>query len=680
MAPDGHPTDWQTATMRDGIAVTACPLDCPDTCSLEVRVEGGTLVSVDAGPGNPLTAGFICQKVKHHARRVYAPERVLTPLQRAGRKGDGDFRPVSWDDALDLFAQHLLDAADRFGPESVMPYVYNSSSPTLQRALVTRLWSRFRASKVEITICAATHGKAYDEVFGDMLSADPLDVVHARLVVVWGANPAITNTHFPPLVQEAKRAGAKVVVVDPRRTAMAKRADLHVALRPGTDVVLALAVARQLAHTDRLDHTFLDAHAEGVNEYLAAADEWTLPRAAAVTGVDEATIAAFAELVAQTRPAFFRVGWGIERNRNGGSACVSVFALPVLTGQFGVPGAGVMSSLSADEMFRGRRSAPSAPSAPSAGSAPPRPGRRVLNMNHLGRYLNDPTLDPPIAVLFVQGSNPAATAPNQQLVHAGLARDDLFTVVHEQVLTDTARFADLVLPATTHFEARDVAASYGSYVLGEIPAVIDPVGESRTNNELVAALAPRLGFDAADYPTDPDVLTTVLFADGVTVEGTKPFRAPSTTVQFRDTFPTTASGRARLAGLDEIDVPRYRALDELYPLALISPSTPRTITSMFGEFNGPDAVVSIAPADADARGVHDGDDVRVFNGAATLTLPARIDRDLRAGVVAIPKGLWCRMTASGLTANVFAPDELSDLAGGATFNDARVDLEVVARG
>jgi anaerobic selenocysteine-containing dehydrogenase len=355
-----------------------------------------------------------------------------------------------------------------------------------------------------------------------------------------------------------------------------------------------------------------------------------------------------------------------------------VFALPVLTGQFGVPGAGVMASLSSAEVFRG---APSKPSSSSAGGAPStRASRRVLNMNHLGRYLTDPTLDPPVAVLFVQGSNPAATAPNQQLVHAGLARDDLFTVVHEQVLTDTARFADLVLPATTHFETRDFAASYGSYVLSELPAVIDAVGESRTNNELVAALAPRLGFDAADYPTDPDVLMSVLLADGVTVDGMRPFRAPGSTVQFRDTFPTTPSGRVRLAGLDEIDVPRYRAIDERYPLALISPATHRTISTMFGEFNGPDAAVAIAPADAGARGVRDGDEVRVYNDRASLLLRAHVDADVRAGVVVVPKGLWCRATASGLTANVFAPDDLADLAGGATFNDARVEVERAPRG
>jgi anaerobic selenocysteine-containing dehydrogenase len=276
----------------------------------------------------------------------------------------------------------------------------------LQNALGSRLWRELGASMVDETICAATHGRAYSEMFGSMLSADPLDVVHARLVVVWGANPAISNTHFPPLVQEARRNGAQVVVVDPRRTAMAKRADLHVALRPGTDVVVALAVAREIARSGRLASAFLDAHAEGVDAYLAAAEQWTLARAATVSGVDAAAIARLADLVGETRPAFFRVGWGLERNRNGGSACVAVFALPVLTGQFGVPGAGVMASLSEGAPFRGARS-----------WQRPREERRILNMNHLGRYLTDPTFDPPVAVLFVQGSNPAATAPNQRLVH-----------------------------------------------------------------------------------------------------------------------------------------------------------------------------------------------------------------------------------------------------------------------
>jgi anaerobic selenocysteine-containing dehydrogenase len=349
-----------------------------------------------------------------------------------------------------------------------------------------------------------------------------------------------------------------------------------------------------------------------------------------------------------------------------------VYALPVLTGQFGAPGSGVLASLSAAAPFN--RSGPP-PGVPSK-----RPPRRVLNMNHTGRWLTDTTLEPRVAVLFVQGANPAATAPNQRLVHQGLARDDLFTVVHDQVLTDTARFADVVLPATTHFESTDVAASYGSYVLAELPAVIDPVGESRTNNDLVAALAPRIGFDAADYTITPEQLIALALSDADSVEGTRVLREAGATIQFRDTFPTTESGRVRLAGIDEIDVPRYQELDERFPLALLSPATHRTITSMFAEFNGPDAVVSMAPGDAQARGLQNGELVRVYNDGASVRLPVRIDRDLIDGVASIPKGLWCRSTTDGLTANAFAPDTLSDLAGGATFNDARVEVEKAAVG
>jgi anaerobic selenocysteine-containing dehydrogenase len=432
--------------------------------------------------------------------------------------------------------------------------------------------------------------------------------------------------------------------------------------------VLALAVARHLAHADRIDHSFVDRHAEGLDAFLAAAEPWTLERASAVTGVDEQHIVAFAEMTDDLRPGFFRVGWGLERNRNGGSACVAVYALPVLTGQFGVPGAGVMASLSSAIPLRAPRASSAASGAPAK-----RPPRRVLNMNHTGRWLTDRDLDPPVSVLFVQGSNPAATAPNQQLVHQGLARDDLFTVVHDQVLTDTARFADLVLPATTHFESDDIAASYGAYVLAEMPPVIDRVGESWTNNEVIAALAPRIGFDAADYDPTPATMIAGAFADGVTVDGVNVFRPAQTTVQFRDTFP--AGGKVRLAGIDEIGVPQYREIDERYPLALITPATHRTITSMFGEFNGPDAVVSVSPSDALARGLGDGDLVRVYNHDASVTVPLRLDTDLIAGVASMPKGLWCRTTRDGLTANAFAPDTLSDLAGGATFNDARVDIE-----
>ncbi len=645
---------------------TACPLDCPDTCSLSVTVEAGMIVGVDAGPGNPLTDGFICQKVKHHARRVYAPERVLTPLVRTGPKGVGEFRAASWDEALDRIAERLRDAEARFGAESVVPYVYNSSAPAMQSLVINRFFRRFGASFVDDTICAATHGKAWSEMFGDMLSADPRDVVHARLIVVWGANPTISNVHFPPLVNEARRAGARVIVVDPRRTAMARRADRHLAPVPGTDVVLALAMAAHLDRAGLVDRAFLDEHTQGADEFLAAARQWSPEAAEPICGVAAADIIDTAEELGASRPAYFRIGWGLERSRNGGSACVAAFALPVLTGQFGVVGSGIFASLSdATPLTIGPRDAAERHT----------PSPRHINMNRLGAMLCDRELDPPIAVLFVQGANPAASNPNQLAVHAGLARDDIFTVVHDQVLTDTARFADVVLPATTHFEARDVAASYGAYVLQETPAVIDRVAESRTNNELGSAFAARFGYPADRFDADPTVVLANAVTDGNGASGARPLRDAGQTVQFRDTFPTFKSQRARLSGLSEIGVPTYQPLDDPYPLALLSPASPKTINTMFGEFDGPEAVVRVNPDDAAARGVDDGATVRVFNAAGELELPLRIDRDLRPGVVTIPKGLWCRALPCGLTANALVPDTLSDLAGGATFNDARVEIE-----
>ncbi len=406
------------------------------------------------------------------------------------------------------------------------------------------MFDEIGAARVLHTICAATAGAAWRSTFGAMLAADPLDVVHSKLVIVWGANPAISNIHFPPLVQQARAQGARLVVVDPRRTAMARRADRHLALQPGTDVALVLGMVR---HLDRngLDRPIVRRRRQstGADALIDGAAEWTLSRTAEVTGVDAADVAAFAEELATIRPAFVRIGWGLERNRNGGASYRAVLALPVLTGQLGVLGSGVMASLSGADDF--------------ALNGPPSGGRRKVNMNELGTEL------PQMRVLFVQGSNPAVTAPRQRLVLDGLARDDLFTVVHDQVLTDTALYADVVLPATTHFEADDLAGSYGSFTRQRIAAVIGRVGESRTNDEVGAGLAERLGLDMARYRADPDALMKEGLGGGSPAPAgdAEVLHAPGTAVQFRDTFPDFEDRKARLAPpiLRDGAVPAYRA-------------------------------------------------------------------------------------------------------------------------
>ncbi len=644
--------------------LTACPLDCPDTCSLTVTVDAGRLLAVDAGPGNDLTDGFICQKVKHHPRRVYAPERVLSPLIRTGPKGGGEFRTASWDEALDRIAAALRATIESHGPEAVVPYLYNSSTGASQGVLTEKLFRRLGASRVDHTICALTNAIAYHSTFGDMLSADPLDVVHAKHVVIWGANPTVANVHFPPLVTQATRRGARLSVIDPRATAIAKRADRHLALRPGTDAVLALALAHELEQIGGLDREFLRAHADGVDEYLAAAGEWTMERAAIECGVEIGELRAFAEDLAGVRPTFFRVGWGLERNRNGGSSCASVYALAVLAGHFRELGSGVMSSLSAASPYSVDTRDPDTPAELR------RP--RHLNMNTFGRLLTEPGGQSPVHFLYVEGSNLAATNPDQVRVHAGLRRDDLFTVVHDQVLTDTARFADVVLPATTHFEARDVAGSYGTYTVQELPAVIERVGESRTNNEVAAAIAGRLGFPAARYDADASTTVDGGITDGGGARGPRTLRPAGTTVQFRDVFPP--GSRAHLTALPGLGVPRYRRLDDPYPLTLLTPSTHKTINSMFGEFQSVGPALRMHPVDAAERGLVDGTTVVVRNDLAAITTTLAIDPDLRAGVVSMPKGLWCRDLPEGLTANALVPDTLSDLGDGACFNDARVEV------
>jgi anaerobic selenocysteine-containing dehydrogenase len=636
---------------------TACPLDCPDTCTLQVTVEGGRLVevgAVPAGEGNPFTAGWICAKVRRHAERVDAPERVLTPLVRTGPKGSGEFEPVSWDDALDRVASAISTAIDRGGPASVVPFLYNSSAGARADRLSSRLFRELGTSAVAHTICAATAGIAWHATFPNMASADPLDLVHSDLVVLWGANPSASNTHLTPLLTAARKRGAAVVVVDPRRTPTAARSDLHVAVRPGTDAALGLALAAELERRDLVNRAFCDDHADGTDEYLAAARSWTVERTAEVCGVPGSQIEELAELVATRRPGMLRVGWGMERNRNGGSAIRSALALWVLAGQFGRRGAGVYASTSGEAEL-------------DAGGDGADPGSfaRVLNMNRLGRDLLE--ADPSVSVLFVQGANPAVMAPDQRRVLEGLARDDLFCVVHEQVMTDTAAMADVVLPATTHFEATDVAESYGTFTVAPMPAVIDRVGASRTNDEVAAGLAARLGLTGYDPAPPPG-------PDGVVVT------RPAGTVQFGPPGdPATTApdgGRALLvlgAGSDR--VPVHRDLDSRWPLTLLSPATAKTINSMFAEVDPPAAVVAVHPDDAAARGVGDGDEVVVRNDLASVRLPARLDPGLRPGVVVIPKGLWRRHVAGGLTANALVPDDVEGTIGGACFNDARVEVE-----
>jgi anaerobic selenocysteine-containing dehydrogenase len=662
------------------VVPSSCPLDCPDACSLEVTLQGERVTKIEGGHSNPVTRGFICDKVRHYADHVYGSARLLQPGVRRGAKGEGVFAPVSWDDALDLVAEKMEAVRREWGGEAILPFSYGGSNGYLsQDTTDARLFRRLRASRLARTVCAAPSGRAAQGLYGKMPGVAMQDYVHARLIVVWGANPSVSGIHLVPFVQQAQRAGARLVVVDPRRTPLARRADLHLALRPGTDLPVALAVIRWLFATGTADGAFLGAHATGAEELRRRAEPWTIARAASTAGVAPADLEALARLYAASRPAVLRCGWGLERNRNGGSAVAAVLALPAVAGKFGVRGGGyTLSNSSAWKLDT------------EGAAAEPEVPTRLINMNLLGHALQG-GVDPPIKFLFVYNCNPLATLPAQEQVREGLSREDLFTVVFDQVRTDTARYADLVLPATTFLERRELSRGYGALVLQDAPAVIAPCGESRSNHEVFAELCRRLGVARAGEPETAEELTAAILRsdpregeirrslreDGVAFPEGGP--AP---VQFVDVLPRTPDGKVHLVP-EELDREAPQGLyayqpdpaTERFPLVLISPATGRTISSSLGELHPRPVPLELHPADAGARSIAEGDPVRVFNALGEVRCRARVNPDLRPGVALLPKGLWSHNTESGTTANALVPDTLADLGGGACFNDARVQVE-----
>jgi anaerobic selenocysteine-containing dehydrogenase len=656
---------------------SACPLDCPDACSLDVQVADGRVVKIDGSHRNPMTEGYICAKVRRMPELLYGEGRLLYPAVRQGPKGSGRFARISWDEALDLAAAKMREARERWGSEAILPFCYGGSNGMLtHEAVDTRLFYRLGASRLARTVCAAPTGRAAAGLYGKMPGVALPDYVHAKLIVLWGVNPSASGIHLVPVIQEAQRQGARLVVIDPRRIPLAKKADLHLAPRPGGDLALALSVIRWLFAEGKADLAFLVAHATGAEELRRRAEPWTFERAAETSGVAAAEIERFARMYAEASPAVIRTGWGFERNRNGGSAVAAALALPAVAGKFGVRGGGYTMSNSGAWPVLDR----------AAAVNEPEPATRIVNMNRLGEALLEEE-SPPVKVLFSYDCNPLATMPNQEKVRRGLEREDLFTIVFEQVWTDTAQYADLVLPATTFLEHGEMSRGYGAYVLHRSPAVAAPAGEARPNYQVFADLCRRLGLDRPGDPETAEELGGVLLRrsermraeldrDGIAAPDCGP--AP---VQFLDTFPPTPDRKVHLVpeALDR-EAPRglYAYQDdpatEVHPLALISPSTSRTVSSTFGQLYRETVPLEMHPDDASRRGLAHGDAVRVWNELGEVRTTLRLNPDLRPGVVLLPKGLWSHNTLSGNTANALAPDTYTDLGQGACFNDARVEV------
>jgi anaerobic selenocysteine-containing dehydrogenase len=665
---------WGHSTVR-----TACPLDCPDSCTLDVTVENGRVLKIDGGDANPATRHFICGKVRRFGERVYGEDRVLYPAVRRGAKGSGTFGRVSWDEALDLIARRMAEIKDATGAEAILPYSYGGSNGLLtQDTNDAELWRRFGTSRLARTVCAAPTGAANQALYGKMAGVAYADYPLARLIVLWGVNPAASGIHLIPFLREAQQAGARLVVVDPRRTSLAKKADLHLPIRPGTDLPIALALHNVLFQEGHADRAFLAEFSTGADRLRETAARWSIEAAAAEAGIDAALLRSFADLYISSSPALVRCGWGLERNRNGGSAAAAILALPAVAGKFRVRGGGFSMS---NSLAFGVRAA--------SWIETPEPTTRLVNMNHLGRALLE-YRDPAVQMLFVYNCNPLATVPDQNRVLQGLQREDLFTVVFEQVLTDTARYADVVLPATTFLEQYDIAKGYGPISLQLVRPVIEPQGEARTNAQVFSELSERLGIGRAEDDAEtlmritgkmPAAIGSELMEHGV---ATPPHGGAP--VQFVDVFPLTPDGKINLfpeaiAGNAPNGLFGYQAdpATTQFPLALISPATEKSISSTLAELRERAAMLHIHPADAAARGIAQSDPVRVFNTLGELQCPANLTADIRQGTVAFSKGVWRRNTYNGFTSNALVPDSHTDLGGGACFNDARVEVALLGR-
>jgi len=653
-------------------------MDCPDACSLEVSVKDDIVEEIRGRSDHPTSGGFICSKVSQFSRRVYHDSRLLYPMKRKGAKGNEDFVRISWEEAIDQITDRFRRIAGEWGAEAILPYHYGGSNGALSDGFSDSLYfARLGASRLAKTICAAPTSEVAQGMYGKMPGVAFEDYPDAKCVIIWGANPKASNIHLVPFLQEAKRRGAFIAVVDPRKNLSSQLVDLHLPVYPGSDLPVALAMIRYWKEQGRLDRQFLESHGVGLDTLLEKAAPWSIEQAAAEARVDPEAIRRLADVYAETSPAVMRCGWGIERNQNGGQAVAAVLAMPALLGKFGLRGGGYTLS------NRGALQVESNRIWDESGWQ-----TRIINMTELGKVLTG-DLSPPIKGLFVYNANPAATVPDQNAVLAGLGRGDLFTVVFDQVMTDTARYADILLPATTFLEHEDIQVGYGAYVIGGVRAAIAPRGESRPNHDVFSALGRAMGFEEEAFSWDglealKRVAATMRLngeqADPILLEAGKlqrynfPGDAP---VQFESVFPQTSDGKIHLTpsalGQRAYD---YRPVQEAdYPLALLTPAISRMTNSTAGEWSYPTLEVTINPEDAAARGIDTGNVVRVHNQLGEVHCRARVSDSTRVGVVSIPKGAWMKSSENGRTATALCPSSVDNVGAGACFNDARVDVE-----
>ncbi len=666
---------------------SVCTLDCPDTCSLSVTVKDAEIIKVRGSKANPLTDGVICNKVaRYYPEFVHAAGRLTTPLKRVGDKGGDAFEPISWEEALSTIADKFRTIIDAHGPEAILPLNYAGPHGMLAGgSMDLRFFHKLGASLLaRRPMCGGVKGEAFTGTFGAMPALQPEQIIHSKLIVVWGNNVTFSNLHLAPLIKKAKAKGAKLIVIDPKRIKIAEQADMYLAVNPGTDIILAFAIANELEKLGAFDNAFIEAHVQGAPEFMAEASRFSLAEASQICGVSQEDIQSFAKLYNDTHPAVICAGNGLERNRNGGNGLRAIFALPALTNKFGVLGGGLLGG--SGNLF------------PKTGAKLTRPdlvpeGTRTLNILDVGRHLDEDDLETPIKGVFIYNHNPVIVAPDQNQMKRGLSREDIFVVGCDVTMTDSMRYADIILPACSHFEHDDIYCAYGQPYVQRAEPVIPRVGKSLPNTEIFRRLAAEMGFEDDIFKaSDLQLMDDALDPADPRFGGVKPSKLPvgealsmeadvEQVILFVNSFPKTPSQKIELKSTylkDKYDqeIPVFQPLRSEFDLTLISPSSNKMITSTFGGVaaNKNTPVLEMHPIDAEKRDLVDGTEVKVFNDQGEVYLPLKISEDVRPGVVYSPKGSWFVTTRNQQTVSALAPTSKADLCEGACYNDTKVEV------
>lgn len=668
----------------------ACSHDCPDTCTWLVEVRDGRAEKLYGDPDHPFTRGTLCAKVNHYLDRVYHPERVLYPLKRSGAKGEAKFTRVSWEEALGDIAATWQRLIVESGAESILPYSSAGTQGLLGMcSLDERLFSSMGASRLERAICGSVAAQGVAATQGSGTGVDPEDFVHSRFIVLWGTNTIVTNLHLWPVIREAKERGAKIVVIDPIRTRTAASADWHIALKPGSDAAFALALMHVMIREGLVDLDYVGRHAEGYEELKVRAQDYSPSAVAEVTGISPEETVRFAREYAATQPSLLRPLIGIEHHRSGAMAFRTIACLPILSGAWRHRGGGLSRSTHALQYSTLNMRALTMPEVA-------KPGVRTLNMRDLGDDLCSTELTPPIRSLFVYNSNPLVSIPNQNRIRQGLLRDDLFTVIHDLFITETARYADYVLPAASQIECLDIVPAWGHHYLPLNRPAIEPLGESVSNTELIRRLARALGrTEPWLFESDEEILRAALqsshpWLQGITWErlwneGYARLNQPEDWRPFAQGQFPTPSGKARLysrelesAGHDPL--PSKGEIRHGAGLQLITGKTLHFLNSGYNNLDRHTRsegllTIEMHRADLEARALPDGSPVRVFNAHGELAAICKRSERVRPGVAWMPFGGACDASGARVSVNALTPVEPTDWGGGSGFYDAFVEVE-----